>query len=575
MRIDHLIEEQCQKNSQNIAICDGEHKITYQQLNERAENLAATLQQRGAKKGDVVAVMTGKTSGTIIAFFAILKLGCIYLPIDAKLPKSRILYMIHDSNTSIILVNRETAYLPVKDKIKLDVTNHIWGNMQYTCNRPFISDKECAYIIYTSGTTGNPKGVMVPHIGVAKLKRFFEETLSVKETDKIGQFASISFDASVWEFVMALFTGAQLVLIPDDIIADTEKFTEFVNLSVLTIMTLPPHYTACLDYHDFSCLKKLINAGAPTTIKIMKNWSQKVDYINAYGPTETSICATALIIPKGSFCEKYTTVGKPILDYQIIIIDSRGTIMKPDETGEIVIIGEGVGLGYLNEPELTAQNFFEFKGIPAYKTGDLGSWDKTGKLRISGRIDLQVKIRGYRIELEEIKNALMNLPQVRDAAVIVQENNMQEKYICAYIVFLKENFSEMWLRKQLEKFLPSYMLPDKFIPIEKIPLNLNGKIDYFKLKNLYREQEEHKADRPNNTAEKMMKIWKEVLNLTDISWTDHFFEIGGQSLKSLYLRNAIRRQFQIDITISEIYHHPLLKDMINLVYQKQIKRGSL
>ncbi|WP_198042723.1 non-ribosomal peptide synthetase, partial [Oceanobacillus sp. AG] len=395
---------------------------------------------------------------------------------------------------------------------------------------PVNQSRNLAYVIYTSGTTGKPKGVMVEHEGLANLVYHFKEYLEIKEKDRMGQFASIAFDASIEEITKCLLNGATLYIIPEEVIYNYHSFENYINQNQITILTLPPTYLRHLNGKSLKSIRFLVSAGSASTKELVELWGEK--YVNAYGPTEATIGATMW---KPIKYNQYNTVpiGKPVGNKSIYILNKHLQLQPVGVFGELFIGGEGVARGYLNRPELTKEKFLPNPFSPGekmYRTGDLARYLPDGNIEFLGRIDHQVKIRGYRIELGEIENTLLEHPDVKDATVMDWKDSENETYLCAYVVFRNSDASTE-LRDYLSQKLPAYMVPSFIEELDIIPLTSNGKIDRQALSKPTGADQFKEYVAPTTELEKkLVEIWQEVLEVERIGVTDNFFNLGGHSL---------------------------------------------
>lgn len=566
-----LLEEQFLLNPDRTAIWDGEQSITYRQLWYLTNKQAMKIREMGVGPNDAVAVIASHSIGTVVSLFAILKVGAVYFPVDQKLPVQRIMYMLDDSRPSLVILAKPNAEI-TKGYLTLDLSavTGIEGGLTHF---DYIENMKAAYLIYTSGSSGAPKGVIVPQEGLVNLQRFFIERLNITPNDRIGQFASISFDASMWEITMALLCGGELHLLSDDTIEDFEEFTSYANRERITVFTLPPTFVSHLKSDAFTSLRMLITAGSSTSLPIVREWSEKYDYVNAYGPTETSVCATAWVIPKGQFTQERVSIGYPVGEYNVTIVGEDGNERPDNMPGEICISGPGVAGGYLNMPELTNGKFVgldKLGGLRCYRTGDMGKRLNDGSIVFMGRMDSQVKLRGYRIELDEIKHRLLDIQGVEDAVVTLKDDHNGEAHICAYLKHGKNSPTSTDIIEALRRILPDYMIPEWFLEIPKVPLNNNGKVDYNKLENPYLRVSASCVQFKNTTEKELSELWKEILNVDAVTTADNFMLLGGQSLKSIQLRNRINEHFLVQIPVSEIYTYPVLQDMADrIMYVKR------
>jgi fengycin family lipopeptide synthetase D len=571
--IAELFEQQADRHPDRSALTDGERVVTYRELNDRAAAIADVLRGRGVGAGMLVGVLAERSTEMFAAILGILKAGGAYLPLDPAYPAARIGYMLEDSRTVLVL---RQAHLPMPDG---------YGGVSLTLGMPPLDGQpppgafaafpeiaqraagpeDPAYVIYTSGSTGNPKGVVVPHRGVACLKAFFEQELAIGPEERIVQFASASFDASVWETFMALLTGATLCLPDQSAISHPEQFTAWMNRCCVTVATLPPPYAAYLRPESLPSLRMLITAGSEASRELVERWRPHVRYINAYGPTESTVCATIWCAERKSnpdVQQGIVPIGRPIANAGIYIVNpAYPQQMQPIGTvGEICIGGAGIARGYLNRPELTAERFVSdpwHAGERLYRTGDLGKWLEDGTIAYLGRIDHQVKIRGYRIETGEIEGQLLQLPEVIDAAVIARKNDSGDAVLCAYYT-ASEPIAAGALKAHLRKRLPDYMIPAHIMRLQAMPLTRSGKVDRAALP-APGERGDYIAPR-NDTEAALASIWQAVFALRQVGVTDHFFDdLGGHSLKAAELANALHSEMGVNVPLQTIFRCPTIE----------------
>ncbi|MCP5046912.1 MAG: amino acid adenylation domain-containing protein, partial [bacterium] len=515
--------------------------------------------------------------------------------VENELTKFRYDALIDVSHTP----RKNKAIQKKQPKTKYQEDNRILSAYSPRKVRRKQSSTGIAYVIYTSGTTGNPKGVMVEHRGIAGLKVYFQTVLGVNEKDNILQFASISFDASVWEIFMALLNGAALVMVPEEAIENYIDFSKFLEDHCITIATLPPTYLSHWETPSGFTLRTLVTAGSESDPLLVRQWSRKVNYINAYGPTETTICATSWHNTTPGCENTYTSIpiGKPILNTLIYILDKTNKLTPIGITGELCIGGIGVARGYLNRPELTAEKFiigspcqemppaargfFEKPPLDPekllskarlYRTGDLGRWLGDGNIEFLGRIDRQVKIRGFRIELKEIETRLREHETIKDAVVIDREGETGDKYLCAYYIPVDHKdhqdskMGNMELNGFLSQNLPDYMIPSYFMSIEGIPLTAAGKVNPAALPvpGAHRVTDATDYNPPRDAAEqKLARIWSEVLHIptASIGIDDNFFGLGGHSLKATILVSKIEKELNVKVPLADLFKSPTIRGL--------------
>lgn len=449
--------------------------------------------------------------------------------------------------------NSEKVLSAVKHKYQYD-TQSLKG-FDDTCPASWAKPQNLAYIIYTSGTTGKPKGVMLEHKGVANLKAFFENVLELNEEDRVIHFASISFDASVWDIFTGLLTGAALYIMPEDVIGSYSKFEEFLNKNRITFATLPPTYLVNLDPDRLITIRKLITAGSASSMELFGKWKGRVEYRNGYGPTESTVCATMWKYDGEYEISSSVPIGRPANNIRVYVVDKNNNLQPVGVEGELCIAGVSLARGYLNMPELTAQKFIESPFLPGermYKSGDLARWLPDGNLEFLGRKDQQVKIRGFRIETGEIEFQLLKHGLIKEAVVVARGE--EDKYLCAYFT-AHEEISTSRLKDFLTRSLPDYMIPSYFMQLDAMPLTSNSKIDIKALpdpegrKNIKTAY----AEPQNEVEEELVGIWKEILGVEKIGIDDDFFEIGGHSLKATALVTHIHRTFNTEIQLKDVF----------------------
>ncbi|HLP58159.1 MAG TPA: amino acid adenylation domain-containing protein, partial [Candidatus Deferrimicrobium sp.] len=440
--------------------------LTYHQLNEQANRLAGLLIEKGVLADTIVGIMIDRSIEMIIGILGILKSGGAYLPIDPAYPQERIDYMLKDSNAPILLTDIEKKKT---DNCQLSMSEH----------RASLHHSNLVYVIYTSGSTGKPKGVMLEHRNLANLIRYQYRYTNI-DFERVLQFTTISFDVSAQEIFSTLLSGGRLYLVAQETRADIPKLFKFIERHEINTLFLPVSFLKAIfneaEYLDIipRCIAHIAAAGEQLVLNnnignfLKKN---KVYLHNHYGPSETHV-VTALTIGPGEETVELPSIGRPVMNTGIYIVDRWGQLLPPGVVGEILIGGVQVGRGYLNRPELTSEKFYRsyrsYKTYINYKTGDLARWMPDGHIEFLGRIDHQVKIRGFRVEPGEIESRLANRPGIKEAAVIMRETGGGDKYLCAYVVGQENEIAG--LRESLAGELPDYMIPSYFVQVDKIPL---------------------------------------------------------------------------------------------------------
>ena len=550
-----LFEEQVERTPDMIAVEMNDEfthrmiSLTYKELNERANYIGENLRKIGITNNSIVAVISERNVEMLVAIYGILKSGAAYLPIDPNHPYERIEYMIRDSDADVILLGRGC------EQIKTNIHNSVLkrvvelSNLQgiRTENLNHISNSESrAYIIYTSGTTGTPKGVVVKNKNLVNLSmwQIQEGNLDINTT-VLQQFAFI-FDGSVWEIFSAGIAGAKLRMLNEIEKNNPETILKLLPNSQITLV--PSMFRVILSYAENWGLTQYLNsrgviflAAEAVTKDIVSKYYEIVNtserkLYNAYGPTECTVCATTHLISKD---DDEIYIGEPIGNMKAYIMDGD-KLCRTGEKGELCIAGRGVASGYLNKDELTKKRFVKNpinEDEIIYRTGDLAKWGKNGKIIYLGRIDQQVKIRGFRIEIEEIENCIRNIKNIVDAVVTVYEKE-NSKILCAYFVSSTDIKLEN-IKRELEKTLPNYMIPNYMQRMEKLPVTLNGKVDKKALPEPVITSSNYVE--PVGEKEKcVVKVFEEILGIKKVGTSDDFFALSGDSIKAIRMVSKVR-----------------------------------
>ena len=589
--IHQLFEEQVKRTPDAVAVVCSQQQLTYNELNCRANQLAHYLRKLGVKADTLVGISLERSLEMIVGLLGILKAGGAYLPLDPDYPSERLQFAIADAQLSLLLTQEglidklpeHQAPLILLDRFTEEINQNSQDNLTGV-----VTANNLANLIYTSGSTGKPKGVMVEHRGLFNLAQAQIKTFNLQSNSRILQFASLNFDASIWEIIMAIGAGATLYLDTKDALMPGLPLMGRLKDYGITHITLPPSALAALPLEDIPELQTIIVAGEACSEELIKQWATGRNFFNAYGPTETSVCATV---------EKWTdetlkvTIGRPIANTQVYILDSHLQPVPIGVPGELHIAGAGLAKGYLNRPELTQEKFIpnpfeKDEVIPPtplnkggnepsklYKTGDLARYLPDGKIEYLGRIDNQVKLRGFRIELGEIEALLNQNEAVQSSCVIVREDNLGDKRLVAYVVPQPEiNLTINEIRQFLRAKLPDYMVPTAFVLLDTFPLTPNGKIDRRALPVPdLQSQGEYIAPR-NPIEEKMAQIWAEVLKLKRVSIEDNFFELGGHSLLATQVISRLQETFEIVLPLRYLFESPTIAQL-SAVILKELQTG--
>lgn len=573
---DQIFEEQVVKTpGKNAIVYEGED-LTYEVLNNRANQLARVLYQYNIQPDQIVGIMVEPSLEMIIGILAILKSGAAYLPIDPDYPQSRIQYMLADSGTDILLTQKHLGKLTdfAMQVLYID-DEEVYQGPTDNLTRNHTTEN-LIYLMYTSGSTGQPKAVMVEHRGIVNFILHLTSRLEMDEEDRMLQFFEYTFDASVLNIFTSLFSGAALYLVSKEVIGNYILFEDYLNQNQITTINLPPIYLNNLNPERVITVTKILTGGAPATYQIVYQWRQKGKYFNVYGPTECSICSTLWEIDEREELptEKLIPIGRPVANTRIYILNQRNQIQPIGVFGEVCIVGVGVSRGYMNRDELTKEKFVPDPFNPQeimYRTGDLATFTSDGNIQFAGRIDNQVKIRGYRIELGEIEHRLLSYPVVRDTVVISRIATDGDRHLVAYLVTRGELSVEN-LRGFLKQTLPEYMIPAYFVIIDQIPLTINGKVDFKRLPERPGELEDEYVMPTNPLEEQLVEIWSEILSTERIGTMTNFFSIGGHSLKATQLVVKIMEELQIHISLRDVFTYPTIKELAEELI-KRVKRS--
>jgi len=571
-----LFEEQAKHTPQATAVVFEEQQLTYKELNEYSNQLAHYLRSKGVTEETLVPICIERSLQMLIGILGTLKAGGAYVPIDSVYPEERIKYILEDTRATIAITSKETKArlegFESLDIIELDAKLSVIGQ-QPTTNMQFpIPINKLVYVIYTSGSTGKPKGVMIEHKGLLNLSLSQAEGFRLKPGMKTLQFAAFGFDASCSEIFTTLLSGGCLVLPQKKDLLSIEGFEKLINKHKVKVATLPPSYQNIVK-DALGTLKTIISAGEPLNESIGRYLQSKgIRLINAYGPTENTVCVSMSDDPiKGNHV---TVIGKPISNVQVYILDKMGDLCPVGVTGEICVGGAQVARGYLHRPDLTAEKvilnpFSKEAGAKMYKTGGLGRWHADGSIEFLGRIDDQVKIRGYRVELGEVESVLHQCDLVSQAVVLARDDKEGNKRLIAYII-PESSFDRKAIINYLMSKLPEYMVPTILVKMENFPITPNGKIDKKALPDPDRNDlstNEYVAPR-NKTEQRLAEIWQKLLHTEKVGIHDNFFEIGGNSLIATRLMSKIEKSFKLKFPISVLFKAPTIEELSYFVFNK-------
>jgi amino acid adenylation domain-containing protein len=574
-----LFAEQVAKNPHNIALVFESENLTYQQLNEKAEQLADYLIENYQIQPDtLIGISVERSLEMIIGVLGILKAGGAYVPIDPNYPPERIKFMLEDSRISVLLTQSFVVHKLPLDSLEnpvkvvyLDAELDKYPSPIVNCQLSTVNYNNLAYVIYTSGSTGKPKGVMIEHRGLVNLILAVDEILQIQPQSRVLQFANFSFDASIWEIAPTLSAGACLYLTQKENLLPSQELIDFLTEHKITHLTIPPSVLSLLPQATLPDLQILITAGEVCSKELVNRWAKGRSFFNGYGPTESTVCASlALCQPH----DKKTLIGKPLSNLHIYILDAHNQPLPPGIPGELCIAGVGLARGYLHRPELTAEKFIAVelfgKVEQIYKTGDLARWKDDGNLEYLGRIDEQVKLRGFRIELGEIESLLLRHPLVKETVVILYQSENQQSLI-AYVTGIDHDFGSD-LKKYLKSSLPDYMIPAQIVVLDQLPLTPNGKIDRKALPAPNVGITGLSVAPRNDFEAQLAKLWSTVLERQEIGIHDNFFELGGHSLLVIKLLNLIQEMFGQKLTLSSLFQNPTIAQLAEQLGNKEVQK---
>ena len=580
--IDQLFKEQCRKNPDtSVLYWSRSTCLTYRELNHRANQISLILQEKGGHTGSVVGIMMEESPELPVGILGILKLGGAYLPIDPGYPEERVRFMLTDSAAGIVLshLNKiigfegEVLQITSKPQSPLSTTAH--------CRQlqPFASG--IAYIIYTSGTTGKPKGVLLEHRSVVNTLLCRKEEYKMVPGDCSLLLFSYTFDGFATAFFTPVISGASIILLGKDRRKDIASIIEaIITHGVTHFIAVPAFYREIIEninIKETKTLKVVTLAGDSISQYLLEITLQKnpgIEISHEYGVTEAAVMST---LCRHQENKSVITIGKPIWNNKIFIVDKQMLLQPLEVPGELCIGGSGIARGYLNNPELTFERFkrinmsnwsYGYFGTNAlYKTGDMARWLNDGNLEFMGRIDHQVKIRGFRIEPGEIENRLLSYPGIKEALVIARQEKSGENYLCAYLVLLLKEKNTLSFETRLKEFLgstlPQYMIPAHFIILDKIPLTPTGKINRSALPEPEINMLEIYSEARDDIERKLKAIWSDILELEpSVIGIDHdFFQLGGHSLKATRLISKIHKEINIKIPLDFLFQNPTIRGL--------------
>ncbi|MCW6048552.1 amino acid adenylation domain-containing protein [Lyngbya sp. CCAP 1446/10] len=601
-----LIAQQAEVTPDKIAVSFEGQTLTYEELHQRSNQLANYLQQRGVKPDDLVGICVDRSLEMLVGLLGVLKAGGAYVPIDPNYPPDRVEYMIENSQAKVLLTQQQLVKsLPTEESLVICLDTDWPLIAQESQEMPIasVTPENMAYVIYTSGSTGKPKGVQVLHRGAVNFLKSMREQPGISATDILLSVTTLSFDIAVLELFLPLTVGAQVVILSREAAMDGRKLLRTIaQLGITILQATPVTWRLLLEsgWEGQSPMKMLSGGEAIPKELAAQLLTKGTELWNMYGPTETTVWSTVYQIKDP---EQRILIGKPIANTDIYILDSLLQPVPVGVAGELHIGGSGLARGYLQRDDLTTERFIpnpfrETERI--YKTGDLARYLPDGNIECLGRLDFQVKIRGFRIELGEIESVLVKHSNVQQAVVIVREDFPGDKRLVGYIVALNnQNPSIQELRSLLKEYVPEYMVPSIFVFLEALPLTPNGKVDRKALPVPEQSREaaiipatqkaldlpaptpQENPEQPGEFASpqddlevQLINIWEQVLNISSISTTDNFFEMGGHSLLAISLMREIEKTYKKELPLPILFQSPTIHQLAHTLRKQRLSSSS-
>lgn len=578
-----LVSKQTQRTPNNTAIKYGTAEITYETLSRQVNQLAHSLVEQGVKPGDVVAVALPRSIELVVSLLAIIQCGASYLPLDPSYPQQRLDFMMEDSMAEVLIVSKAFA-LSLQSAPKSLWMEDLFTELSKYPSTPLdipIHLEDMVYILYTSGSTGKPKGVQVTHKNLINFLYGMLEKPGIEATDRLLSITTISFDIAGLELFLPLLKGATLVIANDETAKDSRLMLDVLTEEKITILqATPTTWLMLLDagWQNRLPLKALCGGEALPKSLANKLLSRVDELWNMYGPTETTIWSTVKQI---LLDDELITVGHPIANTQVYLLNDDDQLVPPGEVGELCIAGDGVAMGYWGRLELTSEKFIKNNFNPnkdsfLYKTGDLGRLLPNGELQCLGRIDHQVKIRGHRIELGEIEEALNKMDEIESSVVLVDQDRLKAFVTTRGSKPFSPSIEQQW-KTHLKELLPLYMVPQNIVHILEFPTTLNGKIDRKALVNGSKtEVAEPTFHAPQSESEQLIAgIWQQCLGIDKIDITNDFFELGGHSLIAVRVMTQIEKQTGARLPLAALLEQPTIKKLAAYLDKKSVTWDSL
>ncbi len=581
--IHEIFERQAAATPCKISVSSGDQTLTYKELNEKSNQVAWALRKKNVTTDAIVCIMLDRSLDLMIGVFGVLKSGAAYLPIDTEYPQDRIDFILADSGASVLITkNKYKRHIEFSGEVICIDDGEVYANLHKN-NPPLIGNSSnLAYLIYTSGSTGKPKGVMIEHRSVVNRIAWMQKKYPLDYTDIVLQKTAFTFDVSVWELLLWSFAGCSLHLLEPGGEKDPELILNTIRKKkISTLHFVPSMFNVFLEYlndrevpvGEFSTLKYVFTSGETLEKHHVERFqslispSNEIQLINLYGPTEATVDVSYFDCKEATNYKK-VPIGKPIDNIQLYVLDKNNNLLPEKIPGELCIGGVGLARGYLNNTILTDEKYItsSFNGARLYKTGDLAKWLSDGNIEYLGRIDQQVKIRGFRIELGEIGSCMNKHTNVEASVAITKKFGHDDTRIVAYYI-LKNKAEHIDFKAYLRARLPEYMIPFNFIAVDSIPFLSNGKLDVKALPEPVNGTKKVMWQGENNNAyeTRLAAIWSNVLKTDEFDADDNFYDVGGHSLLLIKMKYLIDSEFEIDISIVDLFQYPSIKMLAKVI----------
>ena len=576
-----IFEEQVDQTPDSVAVVQpGGGSLTYRELDRRSNQIANQLLEEGVDPEDLVAICVERTLELVAGIMGIMKSGAAYLPINPTYPEERIDFILEEISPPVAVTESgvdEIFASAETDLLRLDADRPVIDKQPETRPDADVQPGHLAYMVYTSGSTGRPKGVMIEHRNVTALAATLGPSFGVEADDRVSQFVSETFDATIWEFAMTFTEGATLVLLPSGRAPLGLELGRYLRDEKVSVASLPPAVVPDIPQEMAEGLETMIVAGEACPAKVVENWSPGRRFINGYGPRETTAYATcADCEPTG----EPPPIGRPLGNYKTYVLDDDKQLLPVGVDGELYIGGPGVGRGYKDRPELNADKFVPdpFVDDPdarMYRTGDVVRWRPDGDLAFVGRADFQVQLRGFRVELGAIEEELRKHEAVSDAVATKHAPDDGPQRLVGYVVPESDTLDDRLparLKEFLGRALPGYMVPSYIVPLEEFPLNTTGKVDRHALPapETGRTSGDRALRKPRNEVEETLAAeWKDLLGMDEIGVQEDFFDLGGTSLMIARLALRIRDAFDLEVSVKALYETPTVEAIARRIEESE------